>query len=61
MNKKAVTSVRAGSVKELCEAIQEAYNLGFMIEVYQFSESVGAYNPNLFIVDLFIPVKEGTE
>ncbi|MBY8913287.1 hypothetical protein KY305_11105 [Bacillus sp. YC2] len=61
MNKKPVTSVRAASVEEVCERIQEAYNLGFMIEVYQFAEAGGAYNPNLFMVDLFMPVKEGAE
>lgn len=61
MNKRTVKSVRAGSVRELCDRIQEAYNLGFMIEVYQFSEPLGYYNPKMFIVDLFIPVKEGTE
>lgn len=60
MNKKPVTSVRAASVGEVCERIQEAYNLGFMVEVYQLS-AVGAYNPNLFMVDLFMPVKEGAE
>ncbi|MGG1017415.1 hypothetical protein ABE169_19950 [Bacillus subtilis] len=61
MNKKPVKSVRAASVKEVCERIQEAYNLGFVIEVYQFSASGGAYNPNLFMVDLFMPVKEAAE
>ncbi|MEC1266286.1 hypothetical protein P9C50_16925 [Bacillus subtilis] len=48
MNKKPVKSVRAASVEEVCERIQEAYNLGFMIEVYQFAESGGPYTPNLF-------------
>ncbi|MEC1900983.1 hypothetical protein [Bacillus atrophaeus] len=61
MNKKPVTSVRAASVEEVCERIQEAYNLGFMVEVYQFSASGGAYNPKLFMVDLFMPVKEAAE
>lgn len=61
VNKKPVKSVRAASVEEVCERIQEAYNLGFMIEVYQFAESGGPYTPNLFMVDLFMPVKEGAE
>ncbi|WIT27878.1 hypothetical protein [Bacillus phage SPbetaL6] len=59
MNKKPVTSVKAESVKEVCERIQEAYNLGFMIEVTQLSESGTTYD--LFMIDLFIPVEEGTE
>ncbi|CAI6313632.1 hypothetical protein NRS6131_17005 [Bacillus subtilis] len=58
MNKKPIKSVREASVKEVCERIQEAYNLGFMIEVYQFAESGGPYNPNLFMIDLYMPVKE---
>lgn len=59
MNKKPVKSVRAASVKEVCERIQEAYNLGFMVEVYQLSESDATYD--LFMIDLFMPVKEGAE
>ncbi|MGJ3548138.1 hypothetical protein ACR6EC_19790 [Bacillus subtilis] len=61
MNKKPVKSVRAGSVKEVYERMQEAYNLGFMIEVTQLAE-VGAFlNPNLFMIDLYLPMKEGAE
>ncbi|MEG7335653.1 hypothetical protein [Bacillus sp. 0102A] len=61
MNKKPVKSVRAASVEEVCERIQEAYNLGFMIEVTQLAE-VGVFlNPNLFRVDMYLPVKEGAE
>lgn len=59
MNKKPVKSVRAASVKEVCERMQEAYNLGFMVEVYQLSESDATYD--LFMIDLFMPVKEGAE
>ncbi|CAN2247558.1 hypothetical protein [Bacillus vallismortis] len=60
MNKKLVKSVRAASVEEVCERIREAHNLGFMVLVNQ-TNVAGAYNPNLYIVDLFMPVKEGAE
>ncbi|MFB0637447.1 hypothetical protein ACEPP6_19600 [Bacillus rugosus] len=58
MNKKPVKSVRAGSVKEVYERMQEAYNLGFVIEVYQLAEAGAFLNPSLFMIDLYIPVKE---
>ncbi|MCY8387895.1 hypothetical protein MOC78_10525 [Bacillus inaquosorum] len=61
MNKKPVKSVRAASVKEVYERMQEAYNLGFVIEVYQMAEAGAFLNPNLFMIDLYLPMKESTE
>ncbi|MEK4219980.1 hypothetical protein NYE57_18245 [Bacillus sp. FSL L8-0222] len=58
IKKKPVKSVRAASIEQVCERMQEAHNLGFMVEVYQLSESGGPYNPNLFMIDLYMPVKE---
>ncbi|MCY8318281.1 hypothetical protein MOC71_16440 [Bacillus vallismortis] len=59
INKQPVKSVKAESVKEVCERMQEAYNLGFMVEVYQLSESDATYG--LFMIDLFMPVEEDAE
>ncbi|KDE23210.1 hypothetical protein EF83_13265 [Bacillus subtilis] len=61
MNKKPVKSVRAESMKEVFERMQEAYNLGFMIEVTQLAEAGVFLNPNLFRVDMYLPVKEGVQ
>ncbi|MFE3541325.1 hypothetical protein, partial [Streptomyces anulatus] len=63
MYKKAVTSVKAGTLKEACQRIQAAHDLGFVVEVFQFEKAKpdGVFTPNLFMIDLFLPVKEGAE
>ncbi|WNW25022.1 hypothetical protein RS399_03685 [Bacillus inaquosorum] len=63
MNKKPVKSVRAGTLKEACERIQAAHDLGFVVEIFQFEKAKpnGVFTPNLFMIDLFMPVNEETE
>ncbi|MED4843909.1 hypothetical protein [Bacillus atrophaeus] len=61
MKKRYVKSAKASNVKEVYERIREADNLGLVVEVFQLEEKGPLWNPNMFRIDLFLPVKEGEE
>ncbi|MCY8918065.1 hypothetical protein MOE20_01010 [Bacillus atrophaeus] len=61
MKKRYVKSVNASGVKEVYERIREADSLGLVVEVFQLAEKGDFWNPRMFKIDLFTPVKEGAE
>ncbi|MEC0765071.1 hypothetical protein [Bacillus atrophaeus] len=61
MKKRYVKSVNASGVKEVYERIREADSLGLVVDVSQLAEKGDFWNPGMFKIDLFLPVKEEEE